>query len=85
MFAYNSMHVRTSCWRTTKIILLTSWLSTSCINQLTNEEDMLCIMFAKLKESNKERKCCAEELNEGEYDFYIQESGFKIYDLRVRV
>ena len=32
---------------------------------------MLYIVFAKLEESNKERKCGANVLNEGEYDFYI--------------
>ena len=32
-------------------------------------------VFAKLEESNRERKCCAIMLNEGEYDFYIQGSG----------
>ena len=36
----------------------------------TDEEDMLCIMFAMLEESNRERKCCVDVLNEGEYDFY---------------
>jgi len=28
-------------------------------------------VFAKLEESNRERKCCVDVLNEGEYDFYI--------------
>ena len=34
-----------------------------------DEEDILCIVFAKLKESNRERKCRVNVLNECEYDF----------------
>ena len=34
-----------------------------------------------LEESNGERKCYADVLNEGEHDFYIQGLGLRIYDL----
>ena len=37
--------------------------------------------FAKLEKSNRERKCCADVLNEGEYDFYIYGLGLRVYDL----
>ena len=38
-------------------------------------------MFSKLEESNRERKCYANVLNEGEYDFYILGSRLKVYNL----
>ena len=38
-------------------------------------------LSTKLEKINRERKCCANVLNEGEYDFYIQGSGLVIYDL----